>query len=358
MLLGGRTHRFTNARIRLQLHAVNGTVLFLLESVVFSLIGLTLAGQVAALGAADRLWPLYALAVAATLVAVRMLLVLPLSAVLYRSAGERTFWRLPAVLTWAGTRGVVPLAAALSIPVTTDGGGLLQQRPLFLVLTTSVVVVTLVAQGFTLEGVVRRSGIALEPDHTEREEAEARCSLAAAGIRRLDDMADLEAVPTIVADRARRGFQARLDDARERLGEGDLGPSEDHAYRSLRRDLIRAGAAELRRLYVTHRISDATRRRLQRSLDLEEARLELARRPPRANAGAATAGWTPPGRPVPRPERTWHPARTPDRRTAPVGRGAPHGPPRWATVPFVGRAKLPGSVTAVDHGVRPPCAVG
>ncbi|MFI8266353.1 Na+/H+ antiporter [Streptomyces sp. NPDC085665] len=276
VVLGGRADRLTNAGIRIQLHAVNGTVVFLLESVVFSLIGLTLPGQVAALTAADGLWPLYALAVAATLVTVRLLWVLPLSAVVQRNAGVRPSWRVPAVLTWAGTRGVVPLAAALSIPVLADDGSPLDQRPLVLVLTTSVVVVTLVVQGFTLADVVRRSGIALEPDHTEREEASARCALASAGIRRLDEMSDLEAVPDVVADRLRRGLQARLEHAHDRLEEADLAESADYVYRLLRRDLIRVEATELQRLYDEHHISDTTRRNLRRSLDLEEARLDLA----------------------------------------------------------------------------------
>jgi CPA1 family monovalent cation:H+ antiporter len=186
-------------------------------------------------------------------------------------------WRVPVVLTWAGTRGVVPLAAALSIPVATKTGDTLTERPLVLVLTTSVVVATLVVQGFTLAPVVRRSGIALEPDHTEREEAQARCSLANAGLSRLDEISELEAVPDVVLDRLRRGLTARLDDASDRLGQadGDDTPTEsaDLTYRQLRRDLITVEEAELRRLYDEHRISDTTRRRLQRSLDLEEARL-------------------------------------------------------------------------------------
>ena len=272
VVLGGRGDRLTNARIRLQLHAVYGTVVFLLESVVFSLIGLALPAQVRALSDGDRAWPLYALAVAATLIAVRLLWLAPLSAVVQRKGGiHRMNWRVPLVLTWAGTRGVVPLAAALSIPET------LTQRPLVLVLTTSVVVTTLVVQGFTLASVVRRSGIALEPDHTEREEAAARCSLANAGLDRLEEMSELEAVPDVVLDRLRRGLQARLDHARDRLTEstGDAAPVEsaDLVYRQLRRDLIAIEAAELQRLYDDHTISDTTRRRLQRSLDLEDARL-------------------------------------------------------------------------------------
>ncbi|MGW2209762.1 Na+/H+ antiporter [Streptomyces sp. NPDC001781] len=278
VVLGGRGDRLTNARIRLQLHAVYGTVVFLLESVVFSLIGLALPAQVAALADGDRAWPLYALAVAATLVAVRLLWLAPLSSLVQRRGGmERTNWRVPVVLTWAGTRGVMPLAAALSIPEITRGGSALAGRPLVLVLTTSVVVVTLVVQGFTLAPVVRASGIALEPDHTEREEVEARGRLAHVGLGRLEELAELEAVPDIVVDRLRRGLTARLDDARGRLAEQNGSTSAiesfDMVYRQLRRDLIAVESVELQRMYDEHHISDMTRRKLQRSLDLEEARL-------------------------------------------------------------------------------------
>ncbi|MGI5377080.1 cation:proton antiporter [Streptomyces sp. CA-251387] len=187
-------------------------------------------------------------------------------------------WRVPLVLTWAGTRGVMPLAAALSLPELMKDGTPLADRPLVLVLTTSVVVVTLVVQGFTLSPLVRRSGIALEPAHTAREEAEARSHLAHAGLARLEELAELEVVPDVVLDRIRRGLTARLDDARDRLAgsngtDGTATESADRVYRQLRRDLIAVEATELQRLYDTHAISDTTRRRLQRSLDLEEARL-------------------------------------------------------------------------------------
>ncbi|MFF3686846.1 Na+/H+ antiporter [Streptomyces sp. NPDC002187] len=274
VVLGGRGDRLTNARIRLQLHAVYGTVVFLLESVVFSLIGLALPTLIRELPEGYGLWPLHALAVATTLVAVRMVWLFPLSAVVQRKGGApRVSWRVPAVLTWAGTRGVVPLAAALSIPVTAQDGTALTQRPLVLVLATSVVVVTLITQGFTLAPLVRRSGIALQPAHTEREEAEARCRLAGAGLRRVEELSELEAVPDVVLDRLRRGLQARLEHARDLLGEADPAESADHVYRQLRRELVDVEAAELQRLYDAHLISDTTRRRLQRSLDLEDARL-------------------------------------------------------------------------------------
>ena len=207
-----------------------------------------------------------------------MLWLAPLSAVVQRKGGiNRMNWRVPVVLTWAGTRGVMPLAAALSIPEIAKDGTALADRPLVLVLTTSVVVVTLVVQGFTLAPVVRRSGIALEPAHTAREEAEARSRLAHAGLARLEELAELEVVSDIVLDRLRRGLTARLEDARDRLTEQNgtavATESADLVYRQLRRDLIAVETVELQRLYDSHTISDTTRRRLQRSLDLEEARL-------------------------------------------------------------------------------------
>jgi CPA1 family monovalent cation:H+ antiporter len=181
-------------------------------------------------------------------------------------------WRVPAVISWAGTRGVMPLAAALSIPLLAHDGHPLPHRSLVLVLTTGVVVLTLVLQGFTLAPVVRASRIALEPAATTREEAEARDRLARAGLARLEQVADVEAAPEVVVDQLRRSLQARLDHARAVLDEElDADSTLMAAHRDLRHELIRAEAAELARLYADSRITDATRRRLQRALDLEEA---------------------------------------------------------------------------------------
>jgi Na+/H+ antiporter len=275
VVLGGQTQRLTNAPIRLQVHAVYGTVVFLLESVVFALIGLELPSLIHDLGAEGHTWPLQALAVAGTLLTVRMLWVFPLSAAMQHRRGIGPIsWRVPAVLSWAGTRGVLPLAAALSIPLTAHDGTPLPQRELVLVLTTAVVVFTLVLQGFTLAPVVRRSGIALEPTSTAREEANARESLARAGLTQLEQLADLEAAPEVVVDQLRRGLQARVDHARSEMDEAaDSADSTATAYRSMRRALIEAESAELQRLYDEHRISDTTRRRIQRALDQEDVGL-------------------------------------------------------------------------------------
>jgi CPA1 family monovalent cation:H+ antiporter len=271
VILGGAGHKLTTASIRLQVHAVYATVVFLLESVVFAVIGLELPTGVRELGADASAWPLWVAAVAGAVLAVRLVWVLPMSALMQLRGGRRVSWRVPAVVSWAGTRGVMPLAAALTIPLTTGSGAALPHRPLILVLTTGVVVLTLVVQGFTLAPAVRRSGIALEPRHTAREEARARGSLTVAALRELDRLADLEAVPEAVLEQARRRLRDRLARADADSDHAAAGTAE--AQRALRRSLIDVQSAALQRLYEDGEISAPTRRRLQRGLDLEAAGL-------------------------------------------------------------------------------------
>ncbi|MFF7633111.1 Na+/H+ antiporter [Kitasatospora sp. NPDC008050] len=268
VLLGRTGHRLTDAHIRLQLHAVYAVVVFILESVVFSIVGLELPSLVRGLPTGSDWWPLQALALAAVLIAVRVLSTLPLTRAVKPARG-RLSWRVAGVVTWAGTRGVMPLAAALSIPLLASNGTALAGRPLVLVLTTAVVVFTLVVQGLSLAAVVNRSGLALEPEHTAREEAEARDTLDHAALDHVEQLAALEAMPEAVIDRVRRGLGARLD----RSVDGPEHSTLDATYRELRRELISVQNAELRRLYDQHRISDTTRRTLQHDLDREEAAL-------------------------------------------------------------------------------------
>jgi CPA1 family monovalent cation:H+ antiporter len=272
VVLATQAGRLTNADIRLQLHAVYGTVVFLLESVVFSLIGLELPMLIDHLAGAARGWPVQALAITGTLLAVRIAWVYPLSAVLQRRGGWPS-WRVPAVVVWAGARGVLPLAAALSIPLRTDAGTPLPQRDLVLLLTTAVIVTTLVVQGFTLAPLVRRSGVGLGPEHARNEDGTARLRMAEAALAYLEQLADSGAAPDAVLDRLRRGLQARVNRARALLEPEPAGEPTEPTYRQLRRDLIAVELAELGRLYETGEISDRTRRRLQRSLDLEDAGL-------------------------------------------------------------------------------------
>jgi NhaP-type Na+/H+ or K+/H+ antiporter len=154
LAVGGRRDRITTAQTRLQLPTL-----------------------IRDLSRAEA-WLGEALAVAGTLMVIRIVWAFPLSAVIQQRNGtRRPSWPAPAVVSWAGTRGVVPLAAALSIPLTTASGARLPRRDLILALATTVIVVSLVVQGLTLEPLVRRAGIA-RPHDSRHEQTMARLALA------------------------------------------------------------------------------------------------------------------------------------------------------------------------------------
>jgi monovalent cation/hydrogen antiporter len=270
LVVGTRRGRITTATTRLQVQAVYQTVIFVLEAVVFSLIGLELPTLVRDLGRPGP-WVLTAFAVAATLIVTRVVWVFPLWAASQWRRGRRPSWTIPAVVSWAGTRGVVPLAAALSIPLTTADGRPLPQRALVLVLAVTVIVISLIVQGLTLEPLVRHTAVAQPALSTRQEEARARVRLAEAGVTRLDELAASEDIPDAVIDRMRQTLNTRIGHARTRMGaDGDT--RAELTERDVRRDVIAAENAELGRLYADGTISAATRHKLQHTLDLELAR--------------------------------------------------------------------------------------
>lgn len=280
--VGALGTRLSSSSTRLQLTAVNGTVVFLLESVVFSLIGLQLPSLVRALRVTTTHWLLPALAVAAVVVVMRALWVFPVAAVLQARAGERLSWRAPSVITWAGTRGVVPLTAALSVPLTVRGGADFPQRDLVLVLAISVSVLTLVVQGLTLRPLTLLSGVAEGPERERREYALGEQALARAALLRAQEMADTETAAPFLVRRLVDELGARSDSAQLRLGELDGprpdAPGDSHrrhgdAYRALRRDALRAETLRLAELLAAGEIGEAVWRRLQRGIDLRDSSL-------------------------------------------------------------------------------------
>jgi len=275
VLLGSRTAWLTTAHTRLQLHSVYQTVVFLLESVIFALIGLQLPALISDLQSGDSAWPAQAVAIAATLIAVRAAWVFPVWAAAGRKHRGSRPWREAAVVSWAGARGVVPLAAALSIPLTTAAGGAVPGRDLVLVLAAGVIVFSLVVQGLTLEPLVRRAGIAAPAAVARHEATLARLRITEAGLAWLEQLAADAAVPDEMIERLRRNLQARTraleDDAGHQRADG-TGPGA-HAYLRLRHGLLAAQRDELTRMHADGEIGEATRRSIQRQLDLEEAGL-------------------------------------------------------------------------------------
>jgi Na+/H+ antiporter len=186
-------------------------------------------------------------------------------------------WQWPFALSSAGVRGVVSLAAALAIPFVTQGGQAFPQRDLILFLTFSVILVTLVGQGLLLPWIIRALGLAnagRRELHADRiEERRARQRAAEAAIERFDQLAaerDLSediVKPLRAAQRARLLHVEMKEDGEESRGE--LANIHDEielqlivAERQLINDLFRDG-----------KLKDEARRRIERELDLREARV-------------------------------------------------------------------------------------
>lgn len=166
LFLGRRRRAGAHPVGRREIEQVYGVVVFLLESVVFAVIGLELPSLVRALPTNEHGFVLAALAVTAALLLTRLVWVTGATFLpgLFAANDERAVTarrsRVVAVASWAGTRGVVPLAAALSVPELTDAGLPFPHRDLLLVLATTCTAITLVVQGLTLQPLVHRSGIA------------------------------------------------------------------------------------------------------------------------------------------------------------------------------------------------------
>jgi len=280
--VGWYTPELTTLQTRLQGDAFWEILTFLLNGLLFILVGLSLPAVLDGLGGhLTGTLLLQAGAILATVVVARFVWVFP-ATYLPRWASERIRrvdpyppWQSPALISWAGMRGAVSLAAALALPLETDAGAPFPHRDLIIFLTFAVILGTLVIQGLSMPLVIRALG--LEDDGiAERERAKARVHAAEAALARIDELADQDWVRDDTAERLRGLYRFRRERFSQRYtGDGD-GAIEERsaAYQQLLHELVdaeRDAVAELRRNGV---IGDEAMRAVHRELDLEEARLD------------------------------------------------------------------------------------
>jgi CPA1 family monovalent cation:H+ antiporter len=282
LYVGWHTPELTSSTVRLQGDAVWQILVFLLNALLFILLGLQLRSILDAVSEYSA-WRLvwYGLAVSGTVIVTRFAWIYPgtyLPRLLVRRIRERDpspAWQLPAALGWAGMRGAVSLAAALALPLATDAGGPFPARDLIVFLTFCVVLVTLVFQGLTLPLVIRLLG--LEDDGLDdRLEAKARIKAANAALVRLDELVDEGGVREDTAERVRGAYTFRRDRFASRFDDGDDGRIEERSqsYQRLRRELLEAERQAVVALRRRGFINDDVMNRVQRDLDLEAERLD------------------------------------------------------------------------------------
>ena len=278
--MGWYTPELTTWQTRLQGIAVWEILFFLLNALLFALIGLQLPVIVDALAGYSAAQLVgYAAAVALAVVAARFLWVIPGT---YLTAWTRKNkrpiqnpGRASLVLGWSGMRGAVSLAAALALPLSTDAGSAFPNRELIIFLTFGVILASLVVQGLSLPAVVKLLGLEDE-GRAEKEETKARLYAAEAALARLEELADEEWVREDTLERMRGLFGFRRERFRSRFDPESDGAVESRSqdFQRLMRQLLEAERNAVFDLRRERRIDDLVMRRVIRDLDLEEARLD------------------------------------------------------------------------------------
>lgn len=196
LFLSVRSHLFLDHRSRIQGWNVWETISFVLNGLVFMLIGLELPVVIKDLGEVSlrtAIW--YSAIISILVIVLRIACTFGASAFTVwisryiTTADNRPGWRGPLILGWTGMRGVVSLAAALSIPVYLDNGSRFPERSLILFITFSVILVTLVLQGLTLPAVIRWVNYK-DPDATmpeEEQDAAVKKKMSQAALRVLKE---------------------------------------------------------------------------------------------------------------------------------------------------------------------------
>ncbi|MBY6413103.1 Na+/H+ antiporter [Rhodococcus sp. BP-252] len=190
-------------------------------------------------------------------------------------------WRQNLVLSWAGMRGVVTLAAASGVPLVTVTGDPFPGRGVIQAVAFVVAVGTLLIQGLTLPMLIRRLDVAdpLEQQQTEEQHALARAISRAAAETYLSEVAsdgisgsDKESVDAVL-DRVRRSVRARLEaDAAEDHEERKKSASA--TFDRLRRNVLAAQRTALVKARDSGDLDDEVLREVLDGLDVEEAAAE------------------------------------------------------------------------------------
>ena len=281
--MGVRGPSIISARTRLQGLFVWDILDFLINAVLFVLVGLELRAVVDSLGGysvGDL--ASYALAISGVVVLTRIVWAMTVP-YLIRAVDRRESQRARRttaasrfVVAWSGMRGAVSLAAALAIPLTTDAGAAFPNRDLIIFLTFSVIFFTLVVQGLSLPAVIRALHITGDGAQ-ETEEIHARLVATKAALAQLDELEGEEWTRDETVERMRALYQYRMRRFAARAGKIEDDGYEDRslAYQQTVQIVLGAQREALIQMRSTGELSNEVMNRVFTELDLEESRLEI-----------------------------------------------------------------------------------
>ena len=266
-----------SAEMRILARSVWNILVFMLNSLIFILIGLQVSAALARIRTFSG-WDLAAYALAISLVAILVrfawvYVVEFIPTAIGKLTGLKAEPPLPGeafVVSWCGMRGIVSLAAALALPVQIDDGNLFPHRDLIIFLTFVVIFVTLVVQGLTLAPIIRR--LSIGSDRGSRDEHDrARLAMCNAALAAIDKYA-VEGTPPELIERLRAEVSERMVAHSAKTHQ----PADSGTFSvssTVRRAAVRAERDELIRIWRAGEISDEVLHHIEEELDYEESRL-------------------------------------------------------------------------------------
>ncbi|MBS1199228.1 MAG: Na+/H+ antiporter, partial [Proteobacteria bacterium] len=274
LVRGRYAPEIVSAEMRIMARSVWNILVFVLNSLVFILIGIQMSDVMEKLGR-FHLFHLLLLGVviSAVAIAVRFLWVFPaaylprwLSGNLHEN-GAAPRRRELMIISWCGMRGIVSLAAALSLPTVLPNGQPFPARELIIFLSFFVIAATLVGQGLTLAPLIRKLKLGADWSMVE-EQRHVRTAMSAAAIVAIDTHLARANAPQKWADQLRSEIADRVALA---APVGLEQTPKNELLLELRRVAIRAERKELLRLWRENEISDEVMRHQEEILDYQEA---------------------------------------------------------------------------------------
>ena len=284
LFLSARSGEIFTYQTRLQTNSVWAVVVFLLNSLVFILIGLQLPTIVSELNGYTLPESVtYALLISAVAIVSRIVWIFPgayvprlLSAGIRKREVKPT-WQQISVLSWAGMRGVVSLAGALALPLTMPNGQSFPGRDLILFITFGVIFCTLVFQGLTLPVLIDELNVREVVDE-KQEERKLRRKMAQQAITHLEANHSAGSVHDDVLNYVKNTYELRINELNGMLRATSLSEKPAELYQQairLQLELLSIERTVLSEQRSGSLLDDEILRKLEQELDLEAARLSL-----------------------------------------------------------------------------------
>ena len=279
LYLGRHSSEIFSQQTRLQTKAAWSTVIFILNGVIFIMIGLQLPRIVNSIHEYSLgTLLLYGAIISVAVIVVRIVWVIPgtyLPRMLFKSiriSEPRPAKRHVTIVAWAGMRGVVSLAAAMALPFVIEGGSPFPNRNLIIFLTFSVIFATLVIQGLSLRPLIKMLGIQADGREHEDEQV-ARLKIASSVIEHIEENYSLS-LSEDGLNQIKTKYEIRVQRLRKD-GHQKLNEEQLSQFHHIQRELLQMERKLVIDLRKEGKISDEALRKIEYELDLEETRLML-----------------------------------------------------------------------------------